>query len=159
MNQTVPLRLVRGGLAHVLSDVLQYASQTAVAGTLRGAYVGLFTAWPGFSLGLTVGDLTAPTYGGYARQAVTWGDSGIDKTGRPQVIGGLTEFVPTDSSASNTIIGVFLADASTAGNLLAVGLLNQSIVLGTPVDLLAILPRIAIPGEVTPDWGEIVGVA
>jgi hypothetical protein len=159
MIQTAALRLVGRGLSHVLSDVLLPASQTVVAGTFNTAYIGLFTAWPGFSLGLQMGQLTEPGFGGYARQKVTWGDEGIDKNQRPQVMGGLSQFQPSDSSATATVIGAFVADAATAGNLLAVGLLPQSIVLGTPVDLLALVGRLAIPGLDAPDWGEVAGVA
>lgn len=158
MNQSVALQFVGGGLAHILSDVLQYASQTVVPGTLNGAYLGLFTAFPGFSLTLVQSQLTEPTFGGYARKAITWGDTGIDKTQRPEVVGGLSQFQPTDSSASSTNIGVFLSTAITAGVLLAVGLLNPAVVLATPSDLLGILPRFAVPGLAAPDWGEIVGI-
>lgn len=155
MNQAVALRLVRNALAHVLSDVLFPASQTAVAGTFNVAYLGLFTAWPGFSIDLQVSQLTEPTFGGYARKLMSWGDEGIDKNNRPQVLGLLNQWQPTDSSASNNILGAFLASASSAGQLLAVGLLTTPIVLGTPVDLLGLVPRIAIPGAEVPDWGEI----
>jgi hypothetical protein len=158
MNQSVPLRFVSGGLAHVLSDVLQYASQTIVPGTLNGVYLGLFTTWPGFSLTLQMSDLAEPTYGGYARLALTWGDQGTDKTQRPEVLGLLSQFRPTDSSASSTAIGVFVASALTAGELRAVGLLNPSVVLATPQDVLGVLPRFAVPGLLNPDWGEVVGV-
>lgn len=158
MNQSVPLQLVGGGLAHVLSDILQYASQTVVAGTFNGAYLGLFTAWPGFALTLQMSQITEPTFGGYARKAVNWGDTGIDKNQRPEVVGGLGQFQPSDSSASNTIIGAFLASAISTGVLLAVGLLATPVILATPSDLLAILPRIAIPGLAAPDWGEVIGV-
>jgi hypothetical protein len=158
VNQSVPMQFVGGGLAHVLSDVLQPASQTIVAGTLYEVYLGLFTTWPGFSLTLQRSQLTEPTFGGYARRRITWGDEGTDKTQRPEVLGGLSQFQPTDSSASSTCIGVFLADALTAGDLIAVGLLNPSVVLATPADLLGVLPRFAVPGLAAPDWGEIVGI-
>lgn len=158
MNQTVPLRFVGGGLAHVLSDVLQYASQTTVPGTLNGVYLGLFTAWPGFDLNLQESQLTEPAFGGYARLALTWGDQGTDKTLRPEVLGLLSQFRPTDSSASSTVIGAFISSAVSGGQLRAVGLLNPSVVLATPQDVLGILPRFAVPGLLNPDWGEVVGV-
>jgi hypothetical protein len=158
MNQTCSLQFVGGGLAHILSDVLQYASQTVVPGTLNGVYLGLFTAWPGFGLGLQMSQLTEPTFGGYARKAIAWGDQGIDKTQRPEVLGNLSQFQPSDSSASNSVIGAFVADASTNGHLIAVGLLQTPVTLGTPVDLLGVIPRFAVPGVTTPDWGEIVGI-
>jgi hypothetical protein len=159
MNQSVALRFVGAGLAHVLSDVLQYASQTTTPGVLRGAYLGLFTAWPGFALGLQMPDIIEPTFGGYARLAVTWGDTGIDKTQRPQVFGGLSQFQPTDATVSDTVIGAFLASAVVAGELIAIGQLSQQVILGTVLDVLGILPRFAVPGLVTPDWGEVIGVA
>jgi hypothetical protein len=159
MIQTVPLRLVGQGVAHLLSDVLLPASQTVVAGTLYSVYVGLFSAWPGFSLNLVLSQLTEVVFGGYARQKVTWGDTGIDGNQRPSVLGSLAQFQPTDSSASSTAIGVLLADSVTAGRLLGVGLLANSKVMGTPVDMLGIIPRFAIPGVTNPDWGEIAGVS
>lgn len=158
MNQTVPMKFVGAGLAHVLSDVLFPASQTVVAGTLNVAYLGLFTAWPGFDLGLQIGDLTPPTFGGYARKLLTWGNAGVDKNRRPEVLSLLSQFQPTDSSASSSIIGAFVASALTAGVLLAVGQLNPVVVLASPLDVLGLLPRFAVPGVEAPDWGEIVGI-
>lgn len=158
MNQTCPMQFVGGGLAHVLSDVLRYASNTAFGGTLNGAYLGLFTAWPGFGLGLQMSQLTEPGYGGYARQLVAWGDEGIDKQQRPQVLGAVDQFQPTDSSASASVIGAFIASALTNGTLIAVGLLQTPVILGTPQDLLGVIPRFAVPGVANPEWGEIVGI-
>lgn len=159
MNQTCPMRFVQKGLDHILSDVLRLQTFVGFGGTLAGVYVGLFTAWPGFSLGLIMSQLTEPTYGGYARQLVTWGDEGIDKNNRPEVMGNLSQFLPTDSTASSNILGAFIADAVNAGNLIAAGLLPTPVTLGTPTDLLGVIPRFAVPGIEAPDWGEIVAIA
>lgn len=160
MNQSVPMQLVQAGLAHVLSDVLQPASQTVVAGTLYTVYCGLYTAGPAWAIGNVLSQYTEANYNGYARQRIVWGDEGIDLTLRPSVFGGALQFQPNGSAVSNTIIGAFVADALTAGNLLAVGQLTTSKVLNVPTDVLLIVPRFAIPGVITPvDWGEIVGVS
>jgi hypothetical protein len=160
VNQSVPLQFVQAGLAHFLSDVLQPASQTTVAGTLQTVYLGLFTAGPAWAIGNVLSQYTEANYAGYARQQIVWGDRGIDANSRPNVIGSALQFQPTGNAPANTIVGAMLCDAVSAGNLLAVGQLTQSKVLGQTTDTLTIVPRFAIPGVINPvDWGEIVGIA
>jgi len=160
MTQTVPLQFVRTGLAHILSDVLQFASQTVVPGTLNAVWVGLFTAGPAWAIGNFLAQYSEATYSGYARKQIVWGSQGIDANLRAEVQGGALQFQPTGNTPSNTIVGVLVCDASTAGNLIAVGMLSSSKILGVTTDVLTIVPRFAVPGVITPvDWGELTGMA
>lgn len=157
MIQSITLRLVGQGLAHVLSDVLRPSSQTGFGGTLIGSYLGLFTNWTGYDpRNATLAGITEPVYGGYARVALTFGAEGWDATNHPEVLAGSQSFQPSNSSASSTIQGAFLADSLTGGNLLAAGILGTSKTMSTPEDVINLLVRVAIPAADAPSWGEIV---
>lgn len=159
MTQSVPMQLVAAALASVLSDALRLASQTTYAGTLVGAWLGLYTAGPAWGINNVLSQYTEANYNGYARQQIVWGDEGVDVTFRPEVFGSALQFQPTGNLVANTIIGTFIASASSGGQLLAVGQLTTSKVLNVTTDTLTIVPRFAVPGVITPvDWGEIVGV-
>lgn len=157
MIQSITLRLVGQGLAHVLSDVLRPSSQTGFGGTLTGVYLGLFTNWTGYDpRNATLAGITEPTYGGYARQAISFGAEGWDATNHPESYAGSLSYQPNNSSASSTIQGAFIVDAASGGNLVAAGVLGTPKTMGTPADVLNLLVRLAIPGAEAPSWGEIV---
>ncbi len=149
--QSIPIRLVEGGGVQVLANML---ADTVLGGngTLVGCYLGLFTAWPGYSFTRVLADLTAANYTGYARQLLVFGTQGTDPDERPEVESASLLFSPTDGVTPNTIIGVFLADAVAAGNLLGVGLLPAPVELNDASDDLTVAVKIAIPADAD-DWG------
>ena len=95
-------------------------------------YVGLATAVSNFndSTGES-GDptITEATFTNYARQQVTaanWTTIGADSTDTQTAKNAANIEFPASGGTSNTITHVFIADASTSGNILFVGALDAS---------------------------------
>jgi hypothetical protein len=78
-------------------------------------YAGLLTA----VTDAEAGTVTETTYGGYARQAITFGAPAASLGGRQTLAGALT-FPAKSDAGSVTIVAVGIYDAVTAGNLLDV---------------------------------------
>jgi len=146
------IQLVYTALAHLMADALR-ATLAEPTGTFNPVYVGLFTAWPGFTLGLARTDLTEANFTGYARQEAVFGDVYIDPSGRPSILAPGLEFESTDGVNANRIIGVALYDASTVGNLLGAALLVNPVNLDAAEKSCQISLKLAIPGTAAPDWG------
>lgn len=91
-------------------------------------------------------NITEANYSGYVRQEVVWFPTFQQQSG-PQIIIGVDQFyAPTDSLSANTITGIFLATASTAGILLAAaGLASPGVVLSTPDSALVVEPEFSLP--------------
>ena len=88
--------------------------------------------------------LTVPTYDGYAPLNIdTFSVEHLLPNGN-YVINSLTApaFVPTGSTTSNTIYGWFLLD--TQMNVVSMGLLPAPKVMGTPADVLIIVPSVGM---------------
>lgn len=153
MIQTVGLKLVQTGLQKILTDILQANTGTAYNGMLGSLYLGLFTAYSGFSLGLTGAGVTEPTYTGYARVKATWSAQGIDPTGRAEVFSQATLWVPTATGTSSTIIGMAIWSAVTAGNLYGVGLVPTPFTLSLTTDQASLTARFQMPLDPA-DWGQ-----
>lgn len=112
------------------TSALQHVVAGNYTGALYGAYLGLFTAIsPPASPDSVLADLTEATFAGYARQAVTWAAETDSSDGFAQLLGGLLSFTPTDAVTPNTIVGVFLASAITAGTLWSLEMLPAAIPL------------------------------
>ena len=95
-------------------------------------YVGLATAVSNFndSTGES-GDpsITEATFTNYARQQVTaanWTTIGADSTDTQTAKNAANIEFPASGGTSNTITHVFIADASSSGNILFVGALDAS---------------------------------
>ena len=95
-------------------------------------YVGLATAVSNFndSTGES-GDptITEATFTNYARQQVTaanWTTIGADSTDTQTAVNAANIEFPASGGTNNTITHVFLADASSSGNILFVGALDAS---------------------------------
>lgn len=122
---------------------------TALDGVLKGAKVGLFVNTPSLSQGTVIGDLTEPTFAGYAQQAVTWSGpfQQPDLSWADQ--GGLYTFQATDDLTPTVVTGVFLVD-SAGTHLIAAELLAPPIALPSSAQALLVSPQIA-SGNAT--WG------
>ena len=78
------------------------------------------------------GSLTEATFTNYARQQVTasnWTTVGADSTDTQTAKNAANIEFPASGGTNNTITHVFLADASTSGNILFVGALDSSKVI------------------------------
>ena len=88
-------------------------------------YVGLATAVSAAE----TGSLTEATFTNYARQQVTaanWTTIGADSTDTQTAKNAANIEFPASGGTNNTISHVFVADASTGGNILFVGALDVS---------------------------------
>ena len=88
-------------------------------------YVGLATAVSAAE----TGSLTEATFTNYARQQVTaanWTTIGADSTDTQTAVNAANIEFPASGGTDNTITHVFLADASSSGNILFVGALDAS---------------------------------
>lgn len=103
-------------------------------GILHSVQVGLYTNLIAPVASLTLADLVEPTYGGYSRQAATFLSPWVDASGNVDVTTQLVQFQPTDSSASSTIVGAFVASAHSGGNLITLEQFAESRTLATPSD-------------------------
>ncbi len=107
-------------LQKLLQDAIDHALAGPYSGGLDGVFVGLSIApTTGQSPDSTMADITEANYDGYARQAVVWHPPYVEQGGANAVQSASLYWTPTDSTKPNTIVGMFLADANVAGNLLA----------------------------------------
>lgn len=114
-------------------------------GPLSGSYLGLYTAIaPSASVDSVAADITEADFPGYARKAITWAGVTDSSDGFAELLGGLNTWTPTDDSAPNTIIGVALYDALTAGNLLGIDLLNPVVPLPSEFSSLNYVPAFGL---------------
>lgn len=132
----------------------EHVASGSYSGPLYGAYLGLGVApTPPFTELSVIGNVTEPLYTGYARQAIVWGTT-YETAGQLQVLpaGSLT-FQPSDAVHPSTITAVFIADALTAGNLLA-GLLlpTPGVPLADATAALTLLVRFGM--DYNGNWGD-----
>ena len=88
-------------------------------------YVGLATAVSAAE----TGSLTEATFGAYARRQVTasnWTTIGADSTDTQTATNAANIEFPASTGTDNTITHVFIADASSSGNILFVGALDAN---------------------------------
>lgn len=89
------------------------AAMITTGGELVTPKVHLFTNNLTPSPHTVLGDLTAPTFGGYAAKSITWGSVFNDPDGGVGVSGGAPDWVTTDA-VGETIYGWFLTDTTNA---------------------------------------------
>ena len=93
-------------------------------------YVGLATAVSDAEAATGSSGYTEATFGSYARQQVTasnWTTIGADSTDTQTATNAANiEFPASGGGGTDTITHVFLADASSSGNILFVGALDAS---------------------------------
>jgi hypothetical protein len=93
-------------------------------------YVGLATAVSAAE----TGSLTEATFGSYARQqvpAAKWDTIGADSTDTQTAKNNDSIEFPASTGTDNTITHVFIADASSSGNILFVGALDVNKTIAT----------------------------
>jgi hypothetical protein len=93
-------------------------------------YVGLATAVSAAE----TGSLTEATFGDYARQQVTaanWTTISADSTDTQTATNTAAIEFPASTGTDNTITHVFIADASSSGNILFVGALDANKTIAT----------------------------
>jgi hypothetical protein len=141
------LQLVRAAW-HLLVPAWFVEETDPYDGPLVGAHVGLFTAWPGsYSPTRVIGDLTEAGYTDYARQPAVFGTPYTGSDGWVSVPVGELEWRPTDAVTPNTVIGLFLASAITAGVLLGVEAFAAPVALQTALDFLKTVTEVRVNPE------------
>lgn len=142
------LKLVRSACVELLGDAIAGAANN-VDGIFSNAFVGLLTAWDGWNPDMTLANLDQANFDGYTRQALTFSDPYTGSDGRAASISDLATWAPTGNNTDNSIIGAFLADANTDGNLLGVELFSA------PVQMNDVDKRLSYALElgIDPGWG------
>lgn len=137
----------------VMAALTDHTASGSFNGPLESVYMGLYIApTGGLSKSSTIANITEATYAGYARQAVTWYPPVVDAAGPETLNGQSLNFTPTGSTTPNTITGLFLADALTAGDLLAyMALPGIGVALSGPTQSLVAIPQFQLP--FTPIYG------
>jgi hypothetical protein len=146
----------------LLKALLNSAGQHVVAGNysggLYGAYVGLITNTPALTPNSVIGDMQEPTYTGYARQAIGAPTGPYqDQDGSWDLIFATLAFQMANATTPTNVTGWFIADALTAGNLLAAELFPTPIDLTTTDNVVPIAPTVELPP--TADYGTGVIVS
>lgn len=132
-------------LLSALNDLIGYDPSSGMSGVLRNIYVGLCIGpTPPFANSSVIGGVTEATYTGYARQEVVWFPPYIDVLGPYAITGANLQFRPTDSMTPNTITGLFLASALTAGTLLLGCQLATPVVLNDPTEAFTTAPVVQL---------------
>lgn len=143
-------------LQATLKTMLANASlATPGAGALKSAHVALATALPAYAPVVDPAAVTEADYTGDARLPIVWGTAGVGSDGRAALPGGSLTFSPTDSVKPNTIVGVALYDALTAGNLIGLANFDNPVALIGPDSDLVLVPVVAMPAGDSPDYGSL----
>lgn len=120
------MQLTQAKLDAALGDLIA----TGATFDPAAVFLGVATAIEPGGLATLLSDLTQATGAMATRQAVTaWGDTMHLVDGSSAVEGPLMTFAPASSSESQTLVAWFLADALTAGNLIAYGLIDPAVPL------------------------------
>jgi hypothetical protein len=93
----------------------------------------------------TLADITAGTGALATRKPITaWGTSYVLNDGRAAVDGPLMTWRPASAAEAQSIGVWYMADALTAGNLLAYGLVNPAVQLADETDQWALIMRLTL---------------
>lgn len=122
-------------------------------------YIGIATAIVPRGIDETIADIT-PAPGSLApRQLITtWGPSYLSKNNLETVDSGIHTFTPTTVADAAVIVGWYLIDASTGGDLLAYAFLPNPVTLAGPQNILSIVLRLTLDPagtwDVSVDWDD-----
>lgn len=96
-------------------DIADFSTLAATTGTdpkLKGAKCILFTNTPALTKDSVVGDLTQPTFPGYASAVVTWSVAKRDDAGNISVDSGLMKFQMSDATVPTIVKGYGIVDSA-----------------------------------------------
>lgn len=106
-------------LEKALAALIDHAIAGPYSGPLDGVFVGLSQfPTPMLTPNQGLAQITEADYTGYARLPLTWLGPYQNPLGNYAIQADGAYFTPTDSVTPNQIVGMFVADALTAGNLL-----------------------------------------
>lgn len=108
------LQLVRDQIDAILAALIATGGPFDPAGT----WVGVFQSIDPHGIDTVLGDLTMPTGAAATRQAIAWGAPHVLTDGSAVVDATARVFTPAGAE-EGSVAGIYLADALTAGNLLA----------------------------------------
>lgn len=121
-------------------------------------YLGVFETITPNGLNTNIASITVPPGGMATRQAVTtWSASHIMNDGRAAVDSPSKEFRPASSAEATALQGWYLADAATAGNLIAWGTFPQTINLADETRAAFVVARLAVP-PLGGEWAEAIAM-
>ncbi len=107
-------------LTKILAQLIEHAVAGPYSGALDGVFIGLSKPPTGtLTSNSPFTAITEANYDGYARQPIVWRAPYVEIGGAISLQSAQTYWTPTDTLIQNTINGMFVADALTAGNLLA----------------------------------------
>jgi len=135
------VQIVAGLRDGIMADI------TATGGSLDPAavFVGVGTAVNDQGLATLLSDITQATGALATRQEVTtWSSAYVLNDGRAVRDGPLMHFKPASSSEAQTLQVWFIADALTAGNLLAYGLIFPAVPLPDQFAVWSIVLRVTV---------------
>jgi hypothetical protein len=108
-------------------------------------WLGIATAITNNGLNTLITDITpAPGTLAPLQEVTTWGPVYAAKNGLDVVDGPIMRFSPTTSADAATIVGWYIMDAATAGNLLGFGFLPLAVTLNGPENILSIVLRLSL---------------
>lgn len=105
-------------LNKLLAQLADHAVAGPFSGILDGVYLGLNIGTTMLRPPNTMADITEAGYTGYVRQLIVWHPPYVEGVAVATMQSAGLYFQPSDGVTPQTVTGIFLADASTAGNLL-----------------------------------------
>lgn len=130
---------------HALDLALTDLTETGRIFSPTDVWVGIATAIVNNGLATLITDITpAPGTLAPLQEVTTWGPVYAAKNGLDVVDGPIMRFSPTTSADAATIIGWYIADAATAGNLLGFGFLPAPVTLNGPENILSFVFRLSL---------------
>jgi hypothetical protein len=123
------------GVRSLASKVAELNQAAAAGGPLNGAKVGLIAGPLQPTDATVMGDITEPTYPGYAQKPVAnWTAAFVGSNGIPQIDGGDFLFQMNDSSTPTVIYGFFIATGAAPEVLVETWMFQAAIALNGPLD-------------------------
>ena len=133
-------------------DACDHVASGDFDGVLHGAKVRLFTNNMVPSKDTLVGDLTVPTYSGYADVVASFGAPVRRDSGGIATQGAVCSFAMPDATVPTSVYGYAIIDASTPAKLLGVEMFpGGRRDLADALDIISLVPEIAFGG---PDQGS-----
>lgn len=122
-------------------------------------FLGIATAIVPRGINEAIADIT-PAPGSLAplQEITTWGPGYLSKNNLETVDSGIHTFSPSTVADGAVIVGWYLMDAASAGNLLAYGFLPTPVTLVGPQNILSIVLRLTLDPagvwDASVDWDD-----